>query len=136
MPRLARPFWLVTPWPGPAQIVLGPETLALVGGHVGGTVRVFNGKTTLTMRVAGTATMPAIGVGHGIHSALGAGAVLPASALTADARANSVSDPALQGPNTILVRFRPGVNHAVALRRLERIGGRLSAIRSVLGAQV
>ncbi len=111
---------------GPAQIVLGPQTLALVGGHVGGTVRVFNGKTTLTMHVAGTATMPAIGVGHGIHSALGAGAVLPASALTA----------ALQGPNTILVRFRPGVNHAAALRRLERIGGRLSAIRSVLSAQV
>src|SRR5260370_16793416 len=81
MPRLARPFWLVTPWPGPAQIVLGPETLALVGGHVGGTVRVFNGKTTLIMRVAGTATMPAIGVGHGIHSSLGGGAVLSASAL-------------------------------------------------------
>src|SRR5262249_20797827 len=40
---------------GSAQIVLGPETLALVGGRVGGTVRVFNGKTTLIMRVAGTA---------------------------------------------------------------------------------
>ena len=66
---------------GPTQIVLGPETLALVGAHVGGTVRVFNGKTTLIMRVAGTATMPAIGVGHGIHSSLGGGAVLPAAVL-------------------------------------------------------
>src|SRR5713226_2107513 len=136
MPRLARPFWLVTPWPGPAQIVLGPETLALVGGHVGGTVRVFNGKTTLIMRVAGTATMPAIGVGHGIHSSLGRGAVLPASALSLEVRANGISDRALQGPNTILVRFRPGVDHAVAIRRLERIGGRLSDIRSVRSIKV
>jgi len=121
---------------GPAQIVLSPETLALVGGHVGGTVRVFNGKTTLVMRVAGTATMPAIGVGHGIHPSLGGGAVLPASALPQEARASGISNGALQGPNTILVRFRPGVDHAAATRRLERIGGQLSGIRSVLGIQV
>jgi putative ABC transport system permease protein len=121
---------------GPEQIVLGPETLALAGGHVGGTVRVFNGKTTLIMRVAGTATMPAIGVGHGIHPSLGGGAVLPASALPQDALAAGVSDRALQGPNTILVRFRTEVDHAAATRRLERIGGQLSGIRTVEGIQV
>jgi hypothetical protein len=121
---------------GPTQIVLGPETLALVGGHVGGTVRVFNGKTTLIMRVAGTATMPAIGVGHGIHSSLGGGAVLPASVLPQDLLASGIGNRALQGPNTILVRFRRGVDHAGATRRLERIGGRLSRIRSVEGIQV
>jgi hypothetical protein len=121
---------------GPAQIVLGPETLAAVGGHVGGTVRVFNGKTTLIMRVAGTATMPAIGVGHGIHSSLGGGAVLLASVLPQDLLASGIGNRALQGPNTILVRFRPGVDHAAAIRRLERIGGRLSRIRSVEGIQV
>ncbi|MDX6390843.1 MAG: putative transport system permease protein, partial [Streptosporangiaceae bacterium] len=120
---------------GPAQIVLGPETLALVGGHVGGTVRVFNGKTTLIMRVAGTATMPAIGVGHGIHSSLGGGAVLPASVLPQELLASGIGDRALQGPNTILVRFRPGVDHAAAIRRLERIGGPLSRIRSVEGIE-
>jgi hypothetical protein len=121
---------------GPAQIVLGPETLALVGGRVGGTVRVFNGKTTLIMRVTGTATMPAIGVGHGIHSSLGGGAVLPASALPQDVPAKGVSNRALRGPNTILIRFRPGADHAAATQRLERIGGRLSGIRSVEGIQV
>ncbi len=121
---------------GPAQIVLGPETLALVGGRVGGTVRVFNGKTTLIMRVAGTATMPAIGVGHGIHPSLGEGAVLPASALPENARASGISNRALQGPNTILVRFRPQADHAAAIRRLERIGGQLSGIRSVQGIQM
>jgi hypothetical protein len=120
---------------GPAQIVLGPETLALVGGHVGGTVRVFNGKTTLIMRVAGTATMPAIGVGHGIHSSLGSGAVLSASALPQDRLNAGISSQSLQGPNTILVRFRPGVNQATASRRLERIGDRLSGIRSTVGVQ-
>ncbi len=121
---------------GPTQIVLGPETLALVGGHVGGTVRVFNGKTTLIMRVAGTATMPAIGVGHGIHPSLGGGAVLPASALPQDLLTNGIGNRALQGPNTILVRFRPGVDHAAAIRRLERIGSRLSRTRSVEDIQV
>ncbi|MDX6339581.1 MAG: putative transport system permease protein, partial [Streptosporangiaceae bacterium] len=120
---------------GPDQIVLGPHTLALVGGHVGGTVRVFNGRTTRTMRVAGTATMPAIGVGHGIHSSLGGGAVLAVGALPVDQLNNGVSRP-LEGPNTILVRFRPGVNQATAVQRLERIGSRLSGIRSVLGVQV
>jgi predicted lysophospholipase L1 biosynthesis ABC-type transport system permease subunit len=62
--------------------------------------------------------------------------VLPASALPQDALASGVSSRALQGPNTILVRFRPEVDHAAALRRLERIGARLSGIRSVLGIQV
>ena len=66
---------------GPRQIVLGEETLAEVGGQVGGTVRVFNGKKTLDMRVAGMATMPAIGIGHGIHPSLGRGALVPASVL-------------------------------------------------------
>ena len=120
---------------GPDQIVLGPQTLALVGGHIGGTVRVFSGKTIRTMRVAGTATMPAIGVGHGIHSSLGAGAVLSASVLPVEQLNNGVSR-SLQGPNTILVRFRPGVNQASALRRLERISGRLSGIRSTLSVEV
>jgi hypothetical protein len=121
---------------GPGQIVLGPETLALVGGHVGGTVRVSNGKTTRIMRVAGTATMPAIGVGHGIHSSLGGGAVLPANALPQDLLTSGISNRALQGPNTILVRFRPGVDHTAAIQRLKRIGGRLSGTRSVEGIQV
>jgi putative ABC transport system permease protein len=120
---------------GPAQIVLGPETLALVGGQVGGTVRVFNGKTTQIMRVAGTATMPAIGVGHGIHSSLGAGAVLTASVLPQDLLASGIGNRALRGPNTILVRFRPGVDHAAAIRRLARIGGPLARIRSVEGIE-
>jgi hypothetical protein len=122
---------------GPAQILVGPETLAAVGSHVGGTVRVFNSQATLRMRVTGTATMPAIGVGHGSHLSLGIGAVLPATALPAALEnRNTPSSPALQGPNTILVRFRPGVDRSAAAQRLARIAGRLSAIRSTDGVQV
>ena len=121
---------------GPRQIVLGEETLAEVGGRVGGTVRVFNGKRTLHMRVAGTATMPAIGVGHGIHPSLGRGALVAASALPSDLLTGGIKDRALQGPNTILVRFRQGINQAAAVRRLDRIGTRLSGIRSTLSVQV
>jgi putative ABC transport system permease protein len=121
---------------GPAQILLGPETLAAVGGHVGGTVRVYNGKTTRHMRVTGTATMPAIGVGHGSHLSLGLGAVLPAGALPPDLKNRNTPSPALQGPNTILVRFRPDVDQDAATQRLARIAGRLSAIRTTEGVQV
>jgi FtsX-like permease family len=108
----------------------------VVGSHVGGTVRVFNSKSTLLMRVTGTATMPAIGVGHGSHLSLGLGAVLPASALPPDLKNRNTPSPALWGPNTLLVRFRPGVDHTAAVRRLARIAGRLSVIRTTEGVQV
>jgi hypothetical protein len=134
-PRVSPPILVGHRVAGPDQIVLGPETLALVGGHIGGTVDVFNGATTLTMRVVGTATMPAIGVGHGVHASLGGGAVLPAGSLPVN-QLNSGVNRSLQGPNTILVRFRPGVNKAAASRRLGRIGGRLSRTRSTLSIQV
>src|SRR5690242_6295191 len=134
--QVSPPILAGHPFAGPAQIVLGPETLALVGAHVGGTVRVFNGKTTLIMRVVGTATMPAIGVGHGIHPALGGGAVLSASALPEKTRASGISNRALQGPNTILVRFRPQADHAAATRRLERISSQLSGVQSAQGVLV
>jgi hypothetical protein len=121
---------------GPRQIALGEETLAQIGGRVGGMVRVFNGEKTLDMRIAGVATMPAIGIGHGIHPALGTGALLPASALPSGLITDGLGNRALQGPNTILVRFRPGIDRAAAVRRLDRIGARLSGTRSTLGIQV
>jgi hypothetical protein len=88
------------------------------------------------MRVTGTATMPAIGVGHGSHLSLGIGAVLPATALPSALENRNTPSPALQGPNTILVRFRPGVDRGAAAQRLARIAGRLSVIRTTDGVQV
>jgi hypothetical protein len=123
--RLSPPILAGHALAGPDQIVLGPETMAEVGGHLGGTVRVFNSATTRTMRVVGTATMPAIGVVHGNHLSLGSGAVLPAGALP-PALLNRDAAPLAQGPNTILVRFRPGVDRPAAARRLARITSRLT----------
>lgn len=112
---------------GPHQIVLGPETLASVGGHVNGTVNIISGKKTVPMLVVGTATMPAIGVGHGIHPSLGGGAVLPAAVLPASLlnRSGQTDD---IGPNTVLIRFRPGTDHAAAVSRLLQITYRLDRL--------
>lgn len=121
---------------GPRQILLGEETLAEVGGRIGGTLRVVTGKRTLRMRVAGTATMPTIGIGHGIHPSLGRGALVAASVLPSDLLTGGIMDRTLQGPNTILVRFRQGINQAAAVGRLDRIGAELSGIRSTLSIQV
>lgn len=124
--RLSPPILTGQALAGPDQIVLGPETLAEVHGHVGGTVRVLSGSTTRTMRVVGTATMPAIGVQHGNHLSLGSGAVLPASALLPALLNGNTAPQTPGGPNTILVRFRPDADHAAAARRLARITSTLS----------
>jgi hypothetical protein len=118
---------------GPRQIVLGPETMASIGAHVNGTVHIISGKKSVPMLVAGTATMPAIGVGHGSHPSLGGGAVLPAGALPPSLLDRNTGRP---GPNTILVRFRPGTDHAAAVRRIEQIGHRLDHLPASEGVQV
>src|ERR1019366_4195023 len=59
----------------PGQIVLGSATLAALHKRVGETVRVSNGAATpTTLRIVGTATLPAIGGSP--HTDLGTGAVL------------------------------------------------------------
>ena len=133
--RLSPPVLAGQQLAGPRQIMLGPETLAEVGGQVGGTVRVFNGRATVPMRVAGTTTLPAIGIGHGIHPSLGRGAFLAAADLPVAFLDGGAGHPAMSGPNTILVRFRPGVDQAAADRRLDRISAQLSQVRPDLGVQ-
>jgi hypothetical protein len=90
----------------------------------------------MSLRVAGTATMPAIGVGHGIHASLGGGAILPA-ALIPDTLLNRGTGTGARpgGPNTILVRFRPGVDHAAAVRRVQRIAFQLDQLATSEGVQ-
>jgi hypothetical protein len=96
---------------------------------------VFNGRATVPMRVAGTTTLPAIGIGHGIHPSLGRGAFLAAADLPVAFLDGGAGHPAMSGPNTILVRFRPGVDQAAADRRLDRISAQLSQVRPDLGVQ-
>jgi len=105
------------------QVVLGSQTLAQLHKQVGDTVevRAANGRPT-TLRIVGTATLPAIGVGGGLHLEIGSGAVLPYRLIPAFSR--NIFD-VTPGPNAILVRDRAGVNPAAARRSLEQIGRRL-----------
>jgi hypothetical protein len=121
---------------GPGQIVLGAETLAEVGARVGGTVTVFNGRSTTRMTVAGTTTLPAIGIGHGIHPSLGRGAFLDAADLPVAFRDGRPGGTPTIGPNTVLIRFRPGAGQAAAIRRLTALSNRLSRDPATMGVQV
>jgi ABC-type lipoprotein release transport system permease subunit len=101
----------------PGQIVLGSATLAALHKRVGETVRVGNGAATpTTLRIVGTATLPAIGGSP--HTDLGTGAVLDYHVIPASAR-NIFNLPG-GGPNVVFVRLRSPTD-AVALARLHTI---------------
>src|SRR5262249_46496321 len=93
--------------------------------HVGDTVSVTPpGSAPTMLHIAGTATLPAIGVGGETHLEMGAGAVVPYQLIPPTQR-NQFSDP-IPGPNAILVRWKPGTNDAAALHRLQGIAQQLS----------
>ena len=108
------------------QIVLAPDTLSEIHKSVGDTVSVSYGATTVhRLRIVGTATMPAVGVG-GLtgHPSLGTGAVVPYQLLPASVRNQfNVSPP---GPNAIFVRLKSGANARIARRSLVAIAAELS----------
>ncbi len=102
------------------QVVLGGETLAQLHTHVGDLVTVRVGSRPATrLRVAGTATLPAIGTGGGLHLEVGSGAILAYTLIPAFSRNVFNVTP---GPNAILVRDRVGANPEAARRSLEKIG--------------
>ena len=111
---------------GPGQIVLGPGTLAQIHKSVGDSVTVRYGTTTPhLLRIVGTATMPAVGVG-GVtgHASMGTGAVVPYQLLPASVRNQFSVSPA--GPNAEFVRLKPGANAKTALRSLNRIAAEVT----------
>ncbi len=111
---------------GPGQIVLGPGTLAQLHEAVGNTVSVRYGTTEpTTLRIVGTATMPAVGVG-GVtgHPSMGTGAVVPYQLLPASVRNQFDLSP--PGPNAAFVRLRQGVDTKAALQSLDRIAAKVS----------
>ena len=101
------------------QIVLGPATLAALHEHLGATVSVNLGTKPARLKIVGTATMPAIGQSGSLHMEMGSGALVSYSLIPAPLRDPSGNTPT--GPNAIFVRFRAGVDHAAALRTLERM---------------
>ena len=107
------------------QVVLGPATLAALHTHIGDTVVVDTGrKSTVRLRIVGTATLPTIGSSGDPELQMGTGAVLATSLFPA-AALNQQGSP-ISGPNAVFVTVRPGVSPPVALRSLNRIDRDLS----------
>lgn len=121
------------------QIVLGATTLGDLHKRVGDTVLAGYGTspTETKLRIVGTATMPAVGPGLGLHLSMGTGAVVSDLFIPAGVR-NPTSGPS--GPNAYFVRLKKGADPSAALHSLQRIDTVLdadpnAAPMSVLSAQ-
>jgi hypothetical protein len=83
------------------------------------------GTAPFRLRIAGTATLPSLGVAQTLHTEMGTGAVLDCQHIPGDTP---------DEPNEILVNLRPGADLAAARARLERIvhiadGGVISGVQ-------
>jgi hypothetical protein len=100
------------------QVVLGTETLQRLHKHIGDTVTVDTGGRTARLTIVGTATMPTVGVGHGLHLSMGTGALLYQQLIP-------LADQDIQqegnGPNVFFVRTRPGVSGTESTRSLNNV---------------
>jgi hypothetical protein len=75
-----------------------------------------------TMRIVGTATLPAIGNSGALHTSMGTGAIIPdAIEPPAMRRALTNPDPNLNGPNMMAIKLRSGISSAAAATSLRRI---------------
>jgi hypothetical protein len=100
------------------EIVLGTATLNQLHKQVGDSVEVSAGGASTKLQIVGTATLPTIGVGGINHLKMGSGAILAYQLIPVSQR--NLFD-VKAGPNAILVRTKPGVNHRAALRALSAI---------------
>jgi hypothetical protein len=96
----------------PDEVVLGAATLAALHKQVGDWVTVTDGGSApFRLRIAGTATLPSLGVGGTAHTEMGTGAVLDYQHIPRVAAAE---------PNEILVTLRPGADAAAEKQKFER----------------
>ena len=88
----------------PDEVVLGAATLAALHKQVGDWVIVTdNGSAPFRLRIAGTATLPSLGVAGTVHTEMGTGAVLDYQ---------HIPHATASAPNEILVTLRPGADVA------------------------
>jgi FtsX-like permease family len=111
------------------ELVLGPATLAQLHQQVGGTVTLASGSFHVRLKIAGTATMPAIGSVLTVHTSMSTGALFSTAVLPEGAGSGPFG-PLLSGPNAILIRLRPGISQAAGLRSMQEISRRLTGILS------
>ena len=110
---------------GSGQVVLGAATLAALHKRVGDVVTVTDGPHPSQVTIAGTATLPSLGVAGTLHTEMGTGAVLDFSLIPGAVASQ---------PNEILVRLRPGADAAAAQVRLQLLvptanGGAVSGMQ-------
>jgi len=112
------------------QIVLGTATLAQLHKKVGQTVVATYGTPRdapvyvppTTLRIVGTATLPAIGSSGVLHTSLGTGAMIPRGIVPAAfERALTQPDPNLNGPAVYVVRLRSSVSPSAGLAFIRRV---------------
>lgn len=95
------------------ELVLGPATLRQPGKRTGDQLTVrFGAARSFRLRVAGTATLPSIGIQGTLHTEMGVGAVLPFQFIPGALDSQ---------PNEILVTLRSGANAAAASKTLRRL---------------
>lgn len=110
----------------PDEVVLGAATLAALHKRVGDWVTVTDGgPAPFLLRIAGTATLPSLGVAQTLHTEMGTGAVLDYQHIPGDTA---------DQPNEILVTLRPGADVTAARERLQRLvpaplGGVISGVQ-------
>ena len=115
------------------DVVLGAATMAALDKHLGQYVTVSYGTPAdapvylppTRLLIVGTATFPAIGFASTVsdHTSMGTG-VLFANQMFPKAFASAVDSgpvPALDGPNLVLVRIRPGAPPTATRASLQRI---------------
>jgi hypothetical protein len=109
------------------EVVLGPATLAQLHQRVGAVVTLASGSLHVRLRIAGTATMPAIGGVLSVHPSMSTGALFSTSVLPEGATSGPFGA-LLSGPNAILIRLRPGTSEAAGLRSMQAIRTQLTAV--------
>ena len=104
----------------PDEVVLGASTLAALHKHVGDTVVVSSGASSrsTTLRIVGTATMPAIGA-NGNHPTMGTGALLDEHLIPPGQR--NLQQSAVPGPQAVLLRIDKSAAPTAALHSLDAI---------------
>jgi hypothetical protein len=110
----------------PDEIVLGTATLAALHKQLGDWVTVRDGGPPFRLRIAGTATLPSLGVAQTLHTEMGTGAVFSYQHIPRD-RADK--------PDEVLVTLRPGADVAAEQERFQNLlvpirnGGSVSGVQ-------
>jgi hypothetical protein len=98
------------------ETVLGSETLAALGKHIGDTVVLGTGARSHRLRIVGTATLPTVGIIHGAYTSLGVGALVEQTLVPGYDR--NQLQAGYSGPNVWFLKFRDGVDRRAAVAKL------------------